>query len=188
MVSLIEILQKYFPLEGESRPWDYLYAAGNPRDALLYFRLFNPEFVEFDECVFFKELMVTEDDRRKYLQEKNNSYWGSPNVLIDLYNRVELLHVFSSGIELEEGEEDVLADALMEAWSASLHYQFPQRRFEVYKIDEPDEELIVGFREERGEERIETYPPHILEPRPGKQFGPPWVPRQPRPDELPRGY
>src|SRR5262245_41627376 len=47
---------------------DYVYAVGSPLQALMYSKLFWPEFIEIEDMVFLKDRIEDEDDRRAVLK------------------------------------------------------------------------------------------------------------------------
>jgi|SRR5215208_3307734 len=118
---------------------DFVAAFGSPLQALLYSRLFWPEFVEIDGMVFLKESMEEEDDRRR-LAEALEHYGGDLTRTEQAFNLVEVPSMLFTGYEaLNETTEEEnlwLAQRLAEIWRACLIHRYPGRDFVVEVLEE----------------------------------------------------
>ncbi len=116
---------------------DFLGPIGSPLDALMYARLFWPEFVEVDGMVFRKETMEDRDDRDRLAQALGRL--GNPCEIEKSFNLVEVPSgLFSRAIgESTEQEDRLICVLLCEMWCACLRMTYPARSFDV-QIWEPE--------------------------------------------------
>jgi hypothetical protein len=127
--------------------FDFIHAEGLPLQALLFTRLFWPEFVEIDGMVFLKEIIEDDEDRRR-LTDAFKRYDGDRRKTEESFNFVEVPQLFGKRIgDLEDGDYRWLAERLAEMWRARLQLLFPDRRFLVDLIgtDDADEEVAILF-------------------------------------------
>ena len=97
---------------------DFVAAFGSPLEALMYSRLFWPEFVEIDGMIFLKESIEYEDDRQR-LARALEYYGGDRTQTEQSFNLVEvpsMLFTTRKG-ETAEEEDRWLAQRLAEMWS-----------------------------------------------------------------------
>ena len=131
---------------------DFVAALGSTLDALMYSRLFWPEFVEIEGMVFLKESMEDEDDRRR-LADALERYGGDRTRTEQSFNLVEVpsdLFTMRKGDTTEE-EARWLAQRLAQVWLACLRYRYPGRDF-VMEVLDPEEtggEVGVIFYQRR---------------------------------------
>lgn len=118
---------------------DFLAAFGSPLDAVMYLRLFWPEFIRFEGMVFRQETLEDEDDRRR-VREALSRYAGDSARTEQSFNLVEVpCSVFSRGAA-ESGDEvdGFLVEKLVELWKCRLAIAFPEQEFIVEAV--PPEE------------------------------------------------
>ena len=132
--------------------FDFLSAFGSPLDAIVYSKLFWPEFVEVDDMVFLKERFETEEDHIS-LKEVFRKYGGDRCKVEQAFNFYEIPWDFLCGRvgETTEEEDDWLAERLVEMWAACLRLLYPERRF-IVKLLEPEEtggEIGIIFYQDR---------------------------------------
>lgn len=138
--KLIESLRKVFPLRDMTafNVLDVLHAEGSPLLALLYSRLFWPEFAEIDGMVFLRETVEDDSDRDR-LREAFERYGCDRTKTEQAFNLHELEEMFGRRLsETSDDEDRELADRLQQMWHARLLRQFPGRRFRI-EIVEPEE-------------------------------------------------
>lgn len=123
---------------------DFVGALGSISGALLYSKLFSPDFVECDGMIFIKDLLedLGKDgvvklyqqytDRRDVEKQVNHF-----NLTLNLPNRLN---------ENEPGDDRRLADQLAKMWSLQLHQKYSGRLFDV-RVFEKDGEAIVSFHQ-----------------------------------------
>lgn len=118
---------------------DFLGAFGSPVDAVMYLRLFWPEFIRFEGMVFLKETIEDEDDRRR-VREGLKRYGGDKPRTEQSFNLVEVpCGIFSRGAAESSDEVDrFLVEKLVELWKCRLAVEFPEQEFVVEAI--PPEE------------------------------------------------
>ncbi len=138
---LIEHLHKVYSKHDTSNfnILDFMSAFGSPLDALVYSRLFWPEFIEFKEMIFLKESIADEDDKHK-IAETLKRYGGDKTKTEQSFNLIEVPSgLFSHGLgDTTEEEDRWLAEQLSEMWLRRLQFLYTNRKFEVMVLD-PEE-------------------------------------------------
>jgi len=145
--KLLERLRVLYPDRDmrEFNVLDALHAEGSPLLALLYARLFWPEFVEIDGMVFLKETIEDEDDRRR-LREAFEHYGHDRTQTEKSFNLVELEDLFGTHAgETSDDEDHDLLERLRQMWSARLSQLFPAQRFRVELIPNEQTGGSVGL-------------------------------------------
>ncbi len=124
---------------------DFVGALGSVGNALLYSRLFWPEFIEVDGMVFLKDFvddlggpegirkMRDDPGRGQSVQESINNF----DVNLSFPNHPE---------ENAEGDDLLLANQLAKMWSLRLQQLYPHRSFQV-EANEDDGSPCVRFFE-----------------------------------------
>jgi hypothetical protein len=109
---------------------DYVYAFGSPLQALMYSKLFWPEFIEIEDMVFLKDRI--EDDRSAVLKVLEQYEGNRPKTEQD-FNLLEIpSNIFGKKMgETTEEEDRYLAEILVEMWQCRLRMLFPNRSFKV---------------------------------------------------------
>lgn len=111
---------------------DMIYAFGSPLTAIMYSRLFWPEFVEIDGMVFMEGTIEDEGDRRQLTLAFERC--GKDRSLTERsFNLVEVpAHLFGRNAgETTEAEDFWFAQRLRDMWDARLKTLYPERRFVV---------------------------------------------------------
>ena len=129
---------------------DLLHAVGSPLEALMYARLFWPEFVEMEGMVFLKETVEDEDDRQRFW-EAYETHRRDRRRTEESLNLIEVTRLFGArGNESSPAEDRCLADRLATMWRARLATIYPDRSFvvDVVQVDpsDPDEIGIVFYQ------------------------------------------
>lgn len=111
---------------------DYVYAVGSPLQALMYLKLFWPEFVEIEEMIFLKDNIENEENRRsvlEYFNEHNRDRLSTEQA----FNLLEIpSDIFGKNMgETTDEEDQYLAVKLVEMWQYRLHLVYPSRSFKV---------------------------------------------------------
>ncbi|MCI0530192.1 MAG: hypothetical protein L0Y56_22340 [Nitrospira sp.] len=131
--------------------FDFLHAEGSGLEALMYARLFWPEFIEIDDMVFLKETVENEDDRKR-VGEAFEYYEKDRCKTEQSFNLVEIHSLFGrrSG-ETTDAEDRQLAELLAEMWRYRLQLLYPYRRFlvEVLEPEQTGGEVAVMFYQSR---------------------------------------
>ena len=111
---------------------DYVYAFGSPLQALMYSKLFWPEFIEIEDMVFLKDRMEDEDDRRAVLKvlEQHEGNRSKTEQAFNLFEIPQDMFGKKMG-ETTEEEDRYLAEILVEMWQCRLQMLFPNRSFKV---------------------------------------------------------
>ena len=127
---------------------DFVGAFGSVLDALMYSRLFWPEFIEIDGMVFLKDNTDDHEDRSR-VEKVLNDYGGDRSQTEKSFNLTEIPSViFGQGIgESTEEEDEILAALLCEMWSARLKAVYPSRHFkvEVWQPEVTGGEIAIVF-------------------------------------------
>jgi hypothetical protein len=111
---------------------DYVYDFGSPLQALMYSKLFWPEFIEIEDMVFLKDRMEDEDDRRAVLKvlEQHDGNRSKTEQAFNLFEIPQDMFGKKMG-ETTEEEDRYLAEILVEMWQCRLQMLFPNRSFKV---------------------------------------------------------
>ena len=118
---------------------DFLAAFGSPVHAVLYLRMFWPEFIHFEGMVFRRETLEDEDDRRR-IREALSHNAGDKAMTEQSFNLVEVpCGLFSRyGHESSDEVDRFLVENLVELWKCRLAITFPDQEFVVEAV--PPEE------------------------------------------------
>jgi hypothetical protein len=119
--------------------------------AVLYARLFWPDFVEVDGMIFLEGSFEDEADMR-LLREAIDRYGGDRRRIEESLNFHEIGLMFGGLAGISDEDADWLAERLAGMWNARLHSLFPTREFAVDVVrPAPSEghELGVCFYERR---------------------------------------
>ena len=129
--------------------FDVLHDRGSPLDALLYAHLFWPRFVVLHGMTFLLASVEDEADERRISEAMRK--WNDQTKVEESFNFVEIAALFGRRKGESEAEGDrVLAEVLVETWSAKLQRDFPDKRFRVVLVEATaSEEVGVTFYEER---------------------------------------
>src|SRR5215468_948910 len=132
-----DLIKRLSTLYAEEEPTnfnalDYVYAFGSPLQALMYSKLFWPEFIEIEDMVFLKDWMEDEDDRSRVLKVLEQNEGNRPKTEQD-FNLIEIPpDIFGKKMgETTEEEDRYLAEILIEMWQCRLRMLFPNRNFKV---------------------------------------------------------
>lgn len=136
---------------------DFLWAFGSPVDAMMYLRLFWPDFVQFEGMVFRSESLEDEEDRR-LIREGLKRCAGDKTETEKSFNIVEVpTSLFGRGAAESSDELDtLLTEKIVELWSCRLAFMFPRQEFVVEAVP-PEEncgELGVTFYTRRGGQAV----------------------------------
>jgi hypothetical protein len=125
---------------------DFASAFGSPLYALVYSKLFWPDFVEFEGMIFHASIMESEEDRvrvRKALSE------GKTRQEVETsFNSFDIPSDFfaSNRGSTTVAEQVLLANRMKDMWRLRLKELFPRRNITVEVTSSPNEEptLVVS--------------------------------------------
>jgi hypothetical protein len=125
---------------------DYVYAFGSPLQALMYSKLFWPEFIEIEDMVFLKDRMEDEDDRRAVLKvlEQHEGNRSKTEQAFNLFEIPQDMFGKKMG-ETTEEEDRYLAEILVEMWQCRLQMLFPNRSFKVMLLTAEETAGEIGI-------------------------------------------
>jgi hypothetical protein len=117
---------------------DFVSAFGNPLDALVYSKLFWPEFLEFEGMIFLKDCVESEEDRARIRSAL--SKFPTRREVEQSFNQFLIPDIFfSAGLGTTTNEENVyLAQRIAEMWTARLARLFPNKQC-VVELELPDQ-------------------------------------------------
>ena len=143
--EILRLLSRLFPERAGHgfNILDYLHAEGSPAIALVYARLFWPEFTEFEGMVFLKETVEDDDDRERIRQTLARNA-GDKSKTERSFNCHDFEELFGSRLsDATTNECRLLAEKLCEMWRARLESLWPTQSFRVDVVQpEPSEESI----------------------------------------------
>lgn len=126
---------------------DWLHAAGDHREALLYSLLYTPNILRLEECIFFEPFVGDVDRLRNQMDESLTARrrcrleWS--------WNVIEVPYVFNT-VDLATDEEQhlqILCDRLIDAWSAWLSNKVDGKQIEFVLYEDDFE---IRFWVDRG--------------------------------------
>jgi hypothetical protein len=128
---------------------DFISALGSISSALLYSKLFLPEFSEVDGMVFLKDLLddAGGSEGVKQLLIK----LGNDSILVEkAINCVQINLSFPTRVREDiDGDDRLLAEELANAWRVVLRDRYPSRQFVLEVLDE-DGEATIRFHQAIG--------------------------------------
>jgi hypothetical protein len=148
MDKLKTILLRYFKARDDFDVDDLIHEYGDPRQALLHFRMFYPEFVEVNGHVVLKSIIDGDDGSEKLVELLAQNHSDVQEIL-EGYRWVEVPYLFLKD-DLEDEEDYFLAQLMAESWKGALMSQFPEQKW-VARVLEPEETgstVGVCFEEE----------------------------------------
>lgn len=133
MIISIEKIRKFITWKKE---WSNSYQMGisnyisfniQPDDVLILSKLFFPDFIEFDTCVFLKE-NFSETNYFVWKEQLNNN-----NSLIEkVINEIHVYDIFANNDEnIEEFVFEEIGKVLQYSWASHLKNIFPTKSFIV---------------------------------------------------------
>lgn len=129
-------------------PEDFLSALGSPVDAMMYLYMFWPEFVEYDNMVFLRDVVDT-DEIRRGVDDMLSKYSGNRHCVERSFNTVDVPCMLFGAKSHESSEEidALLTKMLVELWRCKLQCYFPARVFNVEAIrpEENGDEWGITF-------------------------------------------
>ena len=135
---------------------NWIGCVGNYEHAIGYSRLFWPEFIAHDGCVFLKSHMTLEN----YAGFTKQS-GGDKSSVESVINHEHIEDMFGI-LELEPRHEQMiyLGRAMREMWSCKLRRDFPHKRFEVnfddQGTDDGERDYVITFYQVREDSRPDT--------------------------------
>ena len=142
MQQLKEILCNHFPDNGNFDVEDYVHAYGDPRQALLLFRVFWPEFTIVAGNIVLKSRIDAEGGPDKLLSLLENEQ--DREKVLSGYRWVEVPYLFGDRLSLSEVEDRYLAKLIAEVWKGALCSQFPEQQFHVQVLPPSVTGSVVG--------------------------------------------
>jgi hypothetical protein len=129
---------------------DFASAFGSPLYALVYSKLFWPDFIHFEGMIFHSSIMENDEDRARV---RAAPLRGESRLEVEQsFNSFDIpSDFFASGSATTTREEDIwLTRQLADMWRWRLKETFPERRFTV-EVEEPaDEEPTLRFWQQEG--------------------------------------
>lgn len=128
---------------------DFVSAFGNPLDALVYSKLFWPDFIEYEGMIFMASILESADDRARVLNALSKGL--SKSETEKSFNDFDIPSaVFASHrVQLTLSGYSTLAERLAEMWRARLAQLFPNRAFDVTVTHPEDEQPNITICQRR---------------------------------------
>lgn len=135
--------------------FDLLHLIGSPLDALLYSKLFWPEFVEIEGMFFLKETVEDDSDRDRIFKALKQ-YGEDKSKVEQSFNLIEIPSIFGKHLaETTDDEDRFLAERLAEIWRQRFAVLYPTKTFlvEVLSPEQTGSEVAVLFYSRRAREK-----------------------------------
>jgi hypothetical protein len=136
MMKLDSTLARYFCDCGNFEAEDFLHAYGDPRQALLAFRLFWPELTRVSGYVVLKTHVDSAEALNACVAKLERREKPTPEVLAG-YRWIEVACLFSKN-QLAEDDDRLLAEMMAETWLGALHQFEPALTWRT-RVLHPDE-------------------------------------------------
>lgn len=117
--------------------WDFIKYKSNVDLGFAFCKLFFPEFVQVDECVFLAEMYNSQA-----YQDWREKFGGDRMQLESIINHVHIYDLFEADEESDDLDEKVwdgIAKYLVKSWMFALNEMFPDREFFIRHSNDPDE-------------------------------------------------
>lgn len=135
--ELISRLKNLYPKQDSTNftVYDLIHAQGSAIQALLYLRLYWPDFILIEGMVF-SAITVQDDEDRAAIIDYYIMHGRDLQNTEKTFNYIEVEYLFAHHRDLMD-DEDMLdfANKLCAMWSAKLSKEFPARRFRVEVVD-----------------------------------------------------
>jgi hypothetical protein len=141
--ALRSAISTYFSDKGNFGVEDFAFAYGDPRQALLLFRLFYPELVEVAGHVVLKTHIHVDEEPERLIGklEENPSHVQE---ILSGYRWLEIPELFANDFGMSKDAYRVLADLVAQAWGAVLRAEFPGRLWITRILDGAETGGSVG--------------------------------------------
>jgi len=127
--------------------FDFAYAFGSLKDAMIYSKVFCPDFVLFRDMVFLASAVEDDEDASRVVGLLDDA-GKDPQTIETSFNITEISNLVGQKEDCEDEMVDLmLARVLCETWGALLRSKFPNRSFLVKIIPafENNDETAVTF-------------------------------------------
>ena len=141
---LLEALRRRFrAIEGTVQhvPDDFLHEFGDVVSALMYSRVFMPDFVEVDGSILLGLYFPDRAQEFRAAKAKGRSLAA----VEASFNSIEVPYLFSNRDSTDE-EDTLLANKIEEAWRARLKCLYPKREFVVATLSPEKTGSVVGVQ------------------------------------------
>jgi hypothetical protein len=130
--------------DGDYTLWDYLFGVGNIETAIVFTKLFWPDFVEYEGGIFLSEAF----NNQTYEQYKIQL--GDSGVGLEPVINHQYIDDILPGIQNISAENlSFLGQTLVQMWKARLKSLYPQRRFKV-KCDSNEHTVVITVFQDLG--------------------------------------
>ena len=143
MDRLKEALLRYFPDRGNFDVEDFIHAYGDPRQALLMFPVFFPEFSSVEGHVILSDFLDDDAEPGRLIATLRASP-GRARSVLEGYRWREIPYLFADLSKLSDEDDSILAELVACAWKGALSVQFPDSVW-VTRVMTPEETgSVVG--------------------------------------------
>ena len=118
--------------------FDFIHSVGSGLEALMYSKLFWPDFVEIDGMIFLKDWTIEDEDDINRIRKTFEDLGRDPQETEKFVNLIEIPYMFGQRIgEIEDDEYYWLAEIICVMWRCRLGLLYPNRKF-VVEITDPE--------------------------------------------------
>lgn len=133
--------------------YDFISAFGSPVEAVMYSKLFWPDFIEVNGMIIRSDVIDDESDRRRIIEELKLCNDDARQVEYS-YNRLDIPYGIFATRRAYECSEIILKEmlkTLVEMWRSRLSQLFQDRRFNVaIEIDDDGTYFITSCQQSAG--------------------------------------
>ncbi len=143
MDELTEILKRHFVDTGNYEVDDFIHAYGDPKQALLLFKVFSPDLIEVEGHVVLKTQIDSVGGPEKLVKDLSEGQRPKREILAG-YRWLEIPHLFMDTVSLSDEEDHLLAKLIVETCKGTLSVKFPNKSFTVEVLKPSQTGSVVG--------------------------------------------
>ncbi|MBI1321713.1 hypothetical protein GC170_00795 [bacterium] len=134
--------------------YDFISAFGTPLEAVMYSKLFWPDFIEIEGMVIRSEVIEDESDRSRIINSLQLCNYEAQEVEYS-YNRMDIPYgIFATrrALECSDSIMGEMLKTLVDMWASRLSQLFQDRRFKVaLEIDDDGTYFITACQHSVGQ-------------------------------------
>ena len=119
--------------------WDYLFGVSNLETAIVFTKLFWPDFVEYDNGIFLKESFSLKIYEEWKIQLKNDIV-----AIEKVMNHKHLDNMLPGYETVSDNNSLYLGKIMAEMWGSRLHAVYPNHSFKV-ECGQDEETIVLTF-------------------------------------------
>ena len=123
---------------------DWITANGDVQLAIGYTKVFWPDFIEYDGCIFFKDHFSIEN-YESWVQAESIKNYGQVERVINHFHILDLFSLDKQKV-ITYPQVKYLGGILQSIYGNKLRADFPKRKFEVFFNGEEELEDLIDYQ------------------------------------------